>query len=84
MFTSDNKISVLQNNPKTPKRKTLVINEIENKTNEIYDLSKYVQSLITEVGATNYFWKNSFIYLKSQSRNLRVILTWLTTPLLKL
>ena len=82
MFTSDNKIPVLQNNPKIPKRKTLVRNEIENKTNEIYNLSKYVQSLITEVGATNYFWKNSFIHLKIQSRNLRVILTWLKIPLL--
>ena len=34
---------------KTPKRRTLVINEIGTNTDEIYDLHEYVQSLATEM-----------------------------------
>ena len=35
----------------TPKRRTLVINEIRTNTDEIYDLHEYVQSLATEMEA---------------------------------
>ena len=47
----------LDDNNETPKMKTLVINKVENKTDEIYDLHKYVQSLATEVEATKLFMK---------------------------
>ena len=35
----------------TPKRRTLVTNEIRTNTDEIYDLHEYVQSLATEMEA---------------------------------
>ena len=47
----------LDDNNETPKMKTLVINKVENKTDKIYDLHKYVQSLATEVEATKLFMK---------------------------
>ena len=47
----------LDDNNETPKMKTLVINKVENKTDKIYDLRKYVQSLATEVEATKLFMK---------------------------
>ena len=51
LFTSDHETPLPQDNIETLKRRTLVINEIGNKTDEVYDLRKYVQSLATEMEA---------------------------------
>ena len=40
----DTETSLQQDNLETSKKKTLVKNEMENKTDEIYDLHSYVQS----------------------------------------
>ena len=48
----------------TPKRRTLVINEIRTNTDEIYDLHEYVQSLATEMEAMKWFIKEQFYLLK--------------------
>ena len=47
-------IALPQDDNETPKRRTLVINDIGN-NNEIYDLHKYVQSLATEMEAMKLF-----------------------------
>ena len=51
LFTSDHETPLPQDNIETLNRRTLVINEIGNKTDEVYDLQKYVQSLATEMEA---------------------------------
>ena len=51
---------LLHNNLETPKRRTIVINEIENKTDKIYDLHNQVQSLVTEVEVIKLFIKEQF------------------------
>ena len=67
MFTSEHETSLPQDDIETLKRRTLVINEIENKTDEIYDLhNKYVQSLATEMEAMELFIKEQF-YLPKKS-----------------
>ena len=63
-FTSDHQTPLPQDNIETPKRRTLVINEIGNKTDEIYDLHKYVQSLATEIEAMKLFIKEQFYLTK--------------------
>ena len=47
-----------------PKKRTIVINEIESKTDKIYDLHEYVQSLATEMEAIKLFLKEEFYLLK--------------------
>ena len=49
---------------KYQKKRTIVINEIESKTDKICDLHEYVQSLATEVEATKLFLKEGFYLLK--------------------
>ena len=44
LFTSEHETPLQQDNIETPKWRILVINEIGNKNDEIYDLQKYVQS----------------------------------------
>ena len=68
LLISDRETALPQDDIETPKRRTLVKNEIGN-NDEIYDFHNYVQ--------------NNFVYLKSQSRKLTVILTQLTIALLK-
>ena len=75
LFTSDHENPLLPVNIKTPNRRTLVINEIGNNTDEIYDLQKYVQSLAAEMEAMKLFIKEQFIYLKNRSRKLTGVLT---------
>ena len=48
----------------TLKRRTLVINEIGNNTNEIYDLHKHMQSLATEMETMKLFITEQFYLLK--------------------
>ena len=62
MFTSDHETPLQQDNIETPQR-TLVINEIRNKTDEIY-LHKYVHSLATEMEEMKLFIKEQFYLLK--------------------
>ena len=64
MFTSDHETPLPQDNIETSKRRTLVIYEIGNKTDEIYDLHKYVQSLATEIEAMKLFIKEQFYLTK--------------------
>ena len=64
LFTSDHETPLPQDNIETSKRRTLVINEIGNKTDEIYDLHKYVQSLATEMKAMKLLIKKQFYLLK--------------------
>ena len=64
MFTSDHETPIPQDDIQTPKRRTLVINEIRNKTDKIYDLHKYVQSLATEMEAMKLFITEQFYLLK--------------------
>ena len=61
---SDHETPLPQDNIETPKRRTPVINETVNKTDEIYDLNKYVQSLATEMEAMKLFIKEQFYLLK--------------------
>ena len=49
LFTSDHETALPQDNIETPKIRTLVIIEIGNKTDKIYDLHKYVQSMAREI-----------------------------------
>ena len=65
MFTSDHETPLPQDNIETSKRKTLVKNEIGSKTDEIYDLHKYVQRLATEMEAMKLFIKEQFYLLKT-------------------
>ena len=64
MFTSDHETPLPQDNIEAPKRKSLLINETESKTDKIYDFYKYVQSLATEVEAMKLFMKKEFYLLK--------------------
>ena len=64
LFTTDHETPLPQDNIETPKRGTLVINELGNKTDEIYDLPKYVQSLTTEMEVMKLFIKEQFCLLK--------------------
>ena len=64
LFTSDYETPLPQDNTETPKRRILVINEIGKKTDETYDLHKYVQSLATEMEAMKLFIKEQFYLLK--------------------
>ena len=66
LFTSDHETPPPQDKIETPKRRTLVKDVIENKTDEIYDLQKYVQSLATEVEMMKLFMKEEF-YLPKKS-----------------
>ena len=63
LFTSNHEPALPQDDIETPKRRTLVINEIGN-NDEIYDLHKYVQSLATEMEAMKSFIKEQFCLLK--------------------
>ena len=64
MFTSDHEAPLLQDNIETPKRRTLIINETESKTDEIYDLHGYIQSLTTEVETMKLLMKEELYLLK--------------------
>ena len=64
LFATDHETPLPQDNIETPKRGTLVINELGNKTDEIYDLPKYVQSLTTEMEVMKLFIKEQFCLLK--------------------
>ena len=77
MFTSDHETPLPQDNIETSKRKTLVKNEIGSKTDEIYDLHKYVQRLATEMEVMKLFIKEQFYLLKKSVSeiNKTVILT---------
>ena len=57
LLTSDHETPRPQDNIETPKRRTIVINEIGNNTDEVYDLHKYVQCLATEMEAMKLFLK---------------------------
>ena len=48
LFTSDHETPLPQDNIETPKRRILLINEVENKTDEVYCLHIYVQSSAKE------------------------------------
>ena len=48
LLTSDSETPLPQDKLETPKRITLLINKIENETDKICDLHKYVQSLAAE------------------------------------
>ena len=63
MFTSDHETALPQDDIETPKRRTLVINDIGN-NDEISDLHKYGQSLATEMEAMKLFIKEQFCLLK--------------------
>ena len=63
VFISDHETALPQDDIETPKRGTLVINDIGN-NDEIYDLHKYVQSLATEMEAMKLFIKEQFCLLK--------------------
>ena len=63
MLTSDSEASIPQDNLDTPKRRTLEINEKENKTDKICGLHKYVQSLATESEGIKLSNQENFIYL---------------------
>ena len=63
LFTSDHETALPQDDIETPKRRTLVINDIGS-NGEIYDLHKYVQSLATEMEAMKLFIKERFCLLK--------------------
>ena len=60
----DHETPLPQDNIETPKRRTLVITEIGNKTDEIYDLHKFVKSLATEMEAMKLFITEQFYLLK--------------------
>ena len=64
LFTSDHETPLPQDNIEIPKRRTLVINKIGNKTDEIYDLHKYMQSFATKMEAMKLFIKEQFYLLK--------------------
>ena len=60
LFTSDHETPLPQDNIETPKRRTVVINEIGNNTGEMYNLHKYVQSLATLMEVMKFFIKEQF------------------------
>ena len=62
-------IALPQDDIETPKRRTLVINDIGN-NDEIYDLHKYVQSLAAEMGAMKLFIKEQFCLLKKSTSQI--------------
>ena len=64
MFTSDHETALPEDDIETPKRRTLVINEVGN-NDEIYDLHKHAQSLTTEMEAMELFIKEQFCLLKN-------------------
>ena len=64
MFTSDHETALPEDDIETPKKRTLVINEVGN-NDEIYDLHKYAQSLTTEMEAMKLFIKEQFCLLKN-------------------
>ena len=64
MFTSHHETPLSQDYIEIPKKRTIVINEIEDKTDRIYDLYEYVQSLATGVEAIKLFLKEDFHLLK--------------------
>ena len=54
------------------KGEPFVINEIERKTDEIYDLHEYVQSLATEVEAIKLFLKEEFCLPKNSISKINI------------
>ena len=64
MFTSHHETPLSQDYIEIQKRRTIVINEIESKTDKIYDLHEYVKSLAAEVEAMKLFLKEEFYSLK--------------------
>ena len=67
----------------TLKRRTLVINEIGNNTNEIYDLHKYMQSLAPEMETMKSFITEQFYLLKRSISEINSSTDVLTIALLK-
>ena len=57
LFRSNHETPQPQDNIETPKRRTIVINEIGNNIDEIYDLHRCMQSLATEMEAMKLFLK---------------------------
>ena len=64
MFTSHHETPLSQDYIEIPKKRTIVITEIESKTDKIYDLHEYVQSLATEMEAMKLFLKEEFYFHK--------------------
>ena len=64
MFTSHHETPLSQDYIEIPKKRTIVRNEIESKTDKIYDLHEYVQSLATKVEAMKLFLKEEFYLIK--------------------
>ena len=64
MFTSHYETPLSQDYIEIPKKRTIVITEIESKTDKIYDLHEYVQSLATEMEVMKLFLKEEFYFLK--------------------
>ena len=60
MFTSHHETPLSQDYNEIPKKRTIVINEIESKTDKIYELYEYVQSLATEMEAMKLFLQEEF------------------------
>ena len=69
MLTSDHETALPPDDIETPKRRTLVINEI-GINDEIYGLHKYVQSLDTEMEAMKLFIKDQFCLLKKSTSEI--------------
>ena len=65
MFTSHHETPLSQDYNEIPKKRTIVINEIESKTDKIYDLHEYVQSLATEVKAMKLLLKKEFCFTQN-------------------
>ena len=83
LLTSDHETPPPQDSIASSKRRTLVINEIGNNTDEIYDLHKYVQSLATEMEAMKLFMKEQFYLLKKLISEINSSTDALTIALLK-
>ena len=64
MLTSHHETFLSQDYNEIPKKRTIIINEIESKTDKIYELYEYVQSLATEMEAMELFLKEEFYFLK--------------------
>ena len=64
LLTFYHETALPQDDIETPKRRTLVINDIGN-NDEIYNLYKYAQSLTTEMEAMKLFMKEQFCLLKN-------------------
>ena len=67
----------------TLKRRALVINEIGNNTNEIYDLHKYMRSLAAEMETMKSFITEQFYLLKRSISEINSSTDVLTIALLK-